>query len=540
MVLDAAHPQVHRCRPVAHRVVEQVGDHPLAGRAPPGRRRPGRRAARPPASEAWSGRARRRRSTEPGDHRGGVALADVGREPPPRSSSWSARSASRATSTASSSRTASCSVDAARSPARQLDARRQQGQRGAQLVAGVVDELALALQRLLEGVEHLVEGVPSRVTSSSRPGGTSRRSPVGPAGDLGGPAPVALDRAQRGPGEPVADEGGDRPARRARRAASWQQQLAQRLVAVVATDGATRTRLARAGERGDPDPVAARPRRAGSVPTSTVRTGPVRTCRASAGERAAPSPRGRRGPTVEDRARRGRAPATPSPVASAVADVGHGPVGADQRRDGRRGPGEVGVEPAVERVLDAPVDEGAGRGQQHQHRGGEARPPAAAAAASRASRRRRRAAHPGASSAVAGAAHGGDGRGAERAVDLGPDGGEVDVDDVAAQVGLAVPHLVEDGEARDHRAGPGGQQVQHVELPGGQLDLRRRRGARGARRGRRPGRRPSTGDPVVVRAPAAQRPQPGEQLVEVERLGQVVVGAGVEAGDAVAAPRRGR
>jgi len=36
-----------------------------------------------------------------------------------------------------------------------------------------------------------------------------------------------------------------------------------------------------------------------------------------------------------------------------------------------------------------------------------------------------------------------------------------------------------------------------------------------------------------VRRPALQRPQPGEQLVEDERLDQVVVGAGVQAGHPV-------
>ena len=46
----------------------------------------------------------------------------------------------------------------------------------------------------------------------------------------------------------------------------------------------------------------------------------------------------------------------------------------------------------------------------------------------------------------------------------------------------------------------------------------------------------------MVEVTTAQRPQPGEQLVDVEGLGEVVVGAGVEALDALArvAPRGAR
>ena len=50
---------------------------------------------------------------------------------------------------------------------------------------------------------------------------------------------------------------------------------------------------------------------------------------------------------------------------------------------------------------------------------------------------------------VAGTADGGDGGRAERLVDLAANVSEVDVDDAAAQVGLAVPHFVEDRVARD-------------------------------------------------------------------------------------------
>ena len=42
----------------------------------------------------------------------------------------------------------------------------------------------------------------------------------------------------------------------------------------------------------------------------------------------------------------------------------------------------------------------------------------------------------------------------------------------------------------------------------------------------------STGDGWLARA-ADERPQPGDQLVEVERLGEIVVGAEVEIGDLV-------
>ena len=74
---------------------------------------------------------------------------------------------------------------------------------------------------------------PSRVTSSSRPVGYVEPQPVGAAGDLGGAAPVALDGAQRGAGEEVADDGGDRERAEAGEG-ELEQELAQRLVAVVA------------------------------------------------------------------------------------------------------------------------------------------------------------------------------------------------------------------------------------------------------------------------------------------------------------------
>src|SRR5258706_7246660 len=73
--------------------------------------------------------------------------------------------------------------------------------------------------------------------------------------------------------------------------------------------------------------------------------------------------------------------------------------------------------------------------------------------------------------AVAGPAHGLDGVAAEWFVDLAAQGGDVDVDDVGAQVGLAVPDLVEDLVASDALPGSGQEQGEDVELPRGQFDL---------------------------------------------------------------------
>ena len=85
------------------------------------------------------------------------------------------------------------------------------------------------------------------------------------------------------------------------------------------------------------------------------------------------------------------------------------------------------------------------------------------------------------------------------------------------------------------------EQPQDVELPRRQLDLASPRGEHAGGSGSSV-RSPTRSEPLVgvVRRRAVQRPQPREQLVEVERLVEVVVGAGVEPGDAVAAPRCGR
>ena len=109
----------------------------------------------------------------------------------------------------------------------------------------------------------------------------------------------------------------------------------------------------------------------------------------------------------------------------------------------------------------------------------------------------------------------------------------MDVDHVAAEVGVAVPHLVEDGVAAHDLSGSLHEQQQDVELAGGQLDLGPRtldtsshgvdEEITGTLRHREPGV-----------ATTVQRSQPRQQFLEIERFRQVVVCAGVEAVDAIA------
>ena len=80
-----------------------------------------------------------------------------------------------------------------------------QGERGAELVARVVDEPALALDRRLEALEHLVQRRPE---ASELVIGWRHREPLARiAGrDLGGPAAHPFDRVQGGSGSPVPRE----------------------------------------------------------------------------------------------------------------------------------------------------------------------------------------------------------------------------------------------------------------------------------------------------------------------------------------------
>ena len=132
---------------------------------------------------------------------------------------------------------------------------------------------------------------------------------------------------------------------------------------------------------------------------------------------------------------------------------GHVPGRTDEGCDDRGGLVELGVEPAVQGVLDAPVDERTGRGEQDEHRDDEARDEAdPRGQAARGSTR-----YPAPRTVVMVLVPNG------RSI-LAQMNTAVDVYDVAAQVGLAVPDRVEDGVARHDLPGPGDEQVEDVEL----------------------------------------------------------------------------
>src|SRR5258707_2531700 len=117
--------------------------------------------------------------------------------------------------------------------------------------------------------------------------------------------------------------------------------------------------------------------------------------------------------------------------------------------------------------------------------------------------------------------------------ELGAQPGQVHVDGVRAErVGLVVPHVLGDRAAVGHAgrapheglhdadfgAGEGGPLPADPHLPRGRVEL----DIPDLDPGRLDGRRP-----------ALQRPDPGQQLTEVERLDQVVVPAPVQARDPV-------
>ena len=112
---------------------------------------------------------------------------------------------------------------------------------------------------------------------------------------------------------------------------------------------------------------------------------------------------------------------------------------------------------------------------------------------------------------------------------------DVDVERVRGRPEVVAPDTLEDQRALEHLPRVAQEQLEQVELGAGQLDLARRRGGPRACRGRASGRRtraPSPSSSASRRRSSARTPR--EQLLERERLDDVVVGARVEAGDAVA------
>src|SRR4051794_24349465 len=140
------------------------------------------------------------------------------------------------------------------------------------------------------------------------------------------------------------------------------------------------------------------------------------------------------------------------------------------RREAARRGGQLVAEAAVEADLDPPEHERASRCEHHDHRRGEARdePDPQRGPA----RERPHASAAVLADAVPDAAQRLDARAAERLVDLVAQPGDVHVDDVAAQVGLAVPDLVEDLLPGDDATRALREQVQYVELACRQLDRR--------------------------------------------------------------------
>ncbi len=91
---------------------------------------------------------------------------------------------------------------------RQLDLGEHQGQRRAQLVAGLGHEPALSLQAVVEPLEHGVEGERQPAQLVVRAG--QRESLARAAGgDRGRPSPHPLDRAQSRARDDVAEASGD-------------------------------------------------------------------------------------------------------------------------------------------------------------------------------------------------------------------------------------------------------------------------------------------------------------------------------------------
>ena len=133
---------------------------------------------------------------------------------------------------------------------------------------------------------------------------------------------------------------------------------------------------------------------------------------------------------------------------------------------------------------------------------------------------------------VPGAAHGLDLVASERTIDLVAQVADVDVDDVGVALVREVPHVFDQLRPRQDLAGVTHQVFEERELARGELDHRliTRHAPGGGIELEVPD--PEDRRPLGGAAPH-QRAQARQQLGERERLGQVVVGTGVEARDPV-------
>jgi hypothetical protein len=119
-----------------------------------------------------------------------------------------------------------------------------------------------------------------------------------------------------------------------------------------------------------------------------------------------------------------------------------------------------------------------------------------------------------------------------RAVDLVAQVADVDVHDVGAALVREIPDVLDQVRPGEGLAGPPHQLVQQRELLGRQRDAPLAPVHRAGRRVEHQVADVQLGGTFQGLA-AGQRPHPGQQFVQRERLGEIVVGAGVQAADLV-------
>ncbi len=352
--------------------------------------------------------------------------------------------------------------------------------------------------------------VVARREISSRLRGTGSRPGAVPE-TAGGAAAHRLDRSESGGGEAVAGEAGKQERER-RGEEQFPQQAVQRLLARL--ERARHDDRAAAGRHREIAPVAAR------VPQGDRSSGLMTGCDAREvvlrdEERQVRRVRARHATGARHELGE-RRPAGDIDVDQASA-LTHVALGLSCLR------GERLVDGGEERIADADVDEDAHSCEHDRHDDRERERQAYAD---------RERPHACSSQAVADAAHGLDRLAAERPVDLLAQMADVDVDDVRAALVRHVPRAFEELPTREHAAWAAHQQLEQRELLRGEVELRL--AVPGAMRGRvEPERADLDGDGPFRRRAAGERAQSCQELVERERLGEVVVGAGVEPGDPV-------